>query len=240
MLFLVENGKVVSKMFHEVVTDCIRARGISSSSSMLHDFDSCIALGLQHLAKLTKGNLGYKTWRDNSMDADTLRLYRTHILFMCTRGRPALLRKSALLSAHLFAMGNDGLEFLRQVLELWVGGGVEDEDLEVYDGGVTLMMHAAALAEECASLLPPPPPPPSPPPLLPSSLPPPNPPCFSSAAELLLAPFSHTLLPRLIITIKTFVEERYLHHGGDCVCVQLQQQQRITPSMINFISLLIS
>jgi hypothetical protein len=180
------------------------------------------------LAKTTKGKPGHKTWGGSAMHTDTLLLFRSHLLFMCARGRAALLRKSALLGAHLFAAGDDGLVFLREVLELWVGGGMEDEDLEVSDAGVTLTMHAAALAEHCDSLLAPPPPPP------PLSLPPPTPPCFSSAAESLLAPFSHSLLPRLITTIKTFVDQHYLRFSEG------QQQQFITPSMINFISRLIS
>jgi hypothetical protein len=47
-----------------------------------------------------------------------------------------------MLHAHLFAEGEGGFIFLRKAAEEWGGGGAEFEDLEIYDGGVSLLMHA--------------------------------------------------------------------------------------------------
>ncbi len=46
------------------------------------------------------------------------------------------------MSAHFFARDEEGLAFLRRAAEAWGGGGEDFEDLEIYDGGVSLLMHA--------------------------------------------------------------------------------------------------
>jgi hypothetical protein len=50
--------------------------------------------------------------------------------------------RSALRSAHIFAGDDGGLEFLSNVTAQWGSGGLDFDDLEIYDGGVSVLMHA--------------------------------------------------------------------------------------------------